>query len=278
MTRTADDAAAVAMLFRSLLAYLARGRDLPELRHWGEELHDRFALPYYLQRDLREVLLELTTAGLGLPAVVADRLLDDAHVQTGTADLDGVQLVVRRAHEFWPLTGSLSTPESTSRWMDSSTERLEVQLIGPLSQEKKLRRWTLMVGGRRVPWRLEKDEGRCHLLRGVRYKSFDPQMPLWPQVQAYDPFVFRIQNADRRSAWEIRCHSWRPDGRDYHGLPADFAEALQRQRERFVVKRARYSETCVEVPERALTPFSLDVRRLARVGSGRTKAQRAKPA
>jgi uncharacterized protein (DUF2126 family) len=66
MQHTAQRATAIACLFRALLAMLVtRPYTLP-LIDWGRELHDRFALPFYLKTDLDCVLAELEEAGVGL--------------------------------------------------------------------------------------------------------------------------------------------------------------------------------------------------------------------
>jgi uncharacterized protein (DUF2126 family) len=56
----------LAALLRAIAALLVKKPHAPELSYWGRELHDRFALPYYLRADLWEVLDELARAGLGL--------------------------------------------------------------------------------------------------------------------------------------------------------------------------------------------------------------------
>src|SRR5439155_1156376 len=68
---------AVAALLRALAARFAiapSGAGEP-LVHWGTALHDRFALPCFLDEDLRAVLADLDAHGVGLgPAITAARL------------------------------------------------------------------------------------------------------------------------------------------------------------------------------------------------------------
>ncbi|HEY5923901.1 MAG TPA: transglutaminase family protein, partial [Kofleriaceae bacterium] len=60
--------AALAALFRSIVARLAVSHYRAPLVDWHDELHDRFALPSALHRDLRMVLGDLDEHGLGIPA------------------------------------------------------------------------------------------------------------------------------------------------------------------------------------------------------------------
>ena len=61
-------AAAQMILVRTLLASFAGKPYKGRLVRWGQTLHDRFLLPYYLWRDFEDVLAYLDDRGLGLPA------------------------------------------------------------------------------------------------------------------------------------------------------------------------------------------------------------------
>ncbi len=66
MAPTPERAAAMTLLLRALVAMLANAKTSPELVDWGDELHERFALPHYLTQDLNTVFSDLEAAGLGL--------------------------------------------------------------------------------------------------------------------------------------------------------------------------------------------------------------------
>ncbi|MCB9602546.1 MAG: transglutaminase family protein [Sandaracinus sp.] len=109
---TSAHAVARAALFRAILARLAV-HDFPiALRDLGADLHDRYALPFFLESDLREVLGDLERAGFGLPPALAHELFADPHRVYGEVELGDpnapVTLTVRRALEHWPLVGDLS--------------------------------------------------------------------------------------------------------------------------------------------------------------------------
>ncbi|MEI2625408.1 MAG: transglutaminase family protein [Giesbergeria sp.] len=77
----------------------------------GRELHERFALPFYLEQDLHAVLQELAAAGLGLDEAIEAVLLRDECRFWGQVTLPGCSLEIRRALEFWPLLGDAASPE-----------------------------------------------------------------------------------------------------------------------------------------------------------------------
>jgi len=91
-------------------------------------LHDRFALPFYLQADLDTVLAELDAAGLGLEAPIHAMLRHDVFRFLGTLDaghwpdwalsVDGVTLPLR--------------PERDSRGGPQDLRRKRCQLCTPL--------------------------------------------------------------------------------------------------------------------------------------------------
>jgi hypothetical protein len=77
MQHTPQRATAIACLLRAVIALLATRPYALALIDWGRELHDRFALPFYLQADLDAVLADLEAAGLGLERPIQDVLRQD---------------------------------------------------------------------------------------------------------------------------------------------------------------------------------------------------------
>ncbi|MBX3271016.1 MAG: transglutaminase family protein [Sandaracinaceae bacterium] len=253
--------AARAALFRAVLARLA-ARPYPiGLIDHGADLHDRFALPFFLALDLDDVLDELGREGFGLGAPLVAELADDAHRVVGVAALDGgVRLEVRRAIEHWPLVGDLSREAGTSRLVDSSTTRLELRLVGP-----ELHR--VQVGVRlngashRLPMILHQSRRGVAAVFGVRYRSFAPSPGLHPDLAPLDPLALDLRGPE--DAVHVSVHAWIPGGGVYPGLPADDAEAARRRAERFVVEPAHGALAPMVAPPRAaLSRYALDTRRV----------------
>ncbi|MCC6750199.1 MAG: transglutaminase family protein [Deltaproteobacteria bacterium] len=262
MAPTPERAAAVATLLRSVCVLLGRNAAWPELRDYGPELHDRFALPFFLAQDLEEVLGELDEAGLGLGAPVVEALAEEEDREVGRASWEGCELVVRQAVEFWPLVGDAASQErGTSRWVDSSTVRQEL-VLRPLSGEAAdLEGRRLVVDGVRLPLRLERDRRGPALVLGLRYRTFDPSPGLHPLLRAHGPVTLHGLKAGDPQALSITLHPWRPAGGGYPGLPEDDVAARARREERFVVGRGPATQTLWDAPlPPAEAPYCLDLR------------------
>jgi uncharacterized protein (DUF2126 family) len=104
--------AALAALFRSIVARLVVAHYRAPLVDWHDELHDRFALPTALQHDLRLVLGDLDEHGLGMPAQLRHEL-EAWRPDALTCRLGDARLELRRALEFWPLVDERA---ATQRW------------------------------------------------------------------------------------------------------------------------------------------------------------------
>jgi uncharacterized protein (DUF2126 family) len=258
-----EQAAALAALLRALAAMLIRQDPAPELIDWGDELHQRFALPHYLITDLEEVLADLANAGLGLPEVLAAQLLDGQSRDIGAVDIDGCRIELASALEFWPLLGDVASQESGgSRLVDSSTGRLQI-LVRPLEDPSyDLDQWTLTINGYRLRMRPDTDRQGPLRLLGVRFRRFVPERGLHPGIGAQDPVEIIVSNPTIPRALMLRVHEWRPDMLPYTGLPADRMEAGCRRRERFVYQFTTPASECRDAPASAYSPYTFDLRRL----------------
>ncbi len=266
--RMAADAAglsAQAALVRALVARLIKQPFQEPLRDWGDELHRRFALPFYLQQDLRTVLDDLQAHGFGLGPALSARLLEDSYRSIVTLPWRGVDVRLRRAQEFWPLLGDLTTQQPRdSRLVDASTTRVEIGVHGlpPGSQDD----WELRIEGCRAPVNLEHDADGDLLLSAVRYRSFVPWMGLHPALPARDRVEFTLLHHPSGQALRLCLHEWQPDGSPYPGLPVDRGEANRRRRERVTLREvdAASLPPAGDASPAALGPYCLDLRRLSR--------------
>jgi hypothetical protein len=87
-------------------------------------------LPYYLEQDLHQVFDALSAAGFGLGEAIKQVLRTDRFRLMARVQLPGYVLELRRAMEFWPLLGDVTSEEQggSSRLIDSSTTRIELRL------------------------------------------------------------------------------------------------------------------------------------------------------
>lgn len=264
MATSPEQAAALAALLRALAAMLIRNDPVQTLTDWGDELHQRFALPYYLSADLAQVLADLEAAGLGLPEVLASQLLDDEARDIGAVEIEGCRIEATAALEFWPLLGDVASQETGgSRLMDSSTGRVQILLRPVDDPGHDLAQWTLTVNGYRIPLRPESDQRGPLRIIGLRFRRFAPQRGLHPGIGAQDPLEIQLSRPGIARGLMLRIHEWRPDNQPYPGLPRDRQEAGRRRRERLVYQLAPPATEFRDAPAAACTPYSCDLRWVA---------------
>jgi uncharacterized protein (DUF2126 family) len=278
MPQSAELATARALLLRSLIVMLSRHDIVTRLVHWGDELHDRFALPFFLRQDLREVFVDLSAAGLGLGSTLEELLLAKDAIVLGRVDTEHYRVNVQQALEFWPLVGDVASQEGGgSRLVDASTSRIQLR-IDPLDEVFRPEDLRVIVKGHVVPLRTERLDGKPVYLMGLRFRSFVPWSGLHPAIGAEKTVPITIEQG-AGNGLRVTLFPWRPSGEAYPGLPNDLADAASRRRERFVVEHVVREHNVREhvVAERLLglppssvpvapahvtTPYCVDLRRL----------------
>jgi len=264
MAISAETAAAIAAMLRALAAMLSRQDANHSLIEWGSQLHDRFALPFYLRQDLRTVFSDLEAAGLGLGTPVTERLYADDWRHIGHAGIAGCRLDVEQAIEFWPLLGDAAAQAGGSRLVDASTTRLQLTLRLHTTDAPDLDGWQLLAGGYRVPLRRERDESGPVFIMGLRYRNFVPWTGLHPGLSAQGPIVLVLLPPGADHGLRITLHDWQPQGKPYAGLPESLDEAQKRKYARFVVEEiaANTVPDAATPPATAISDYCLDLRRI----------------
>ena len=227
MPRSPGQLVALAALFRSICARLVTSPGVGALREWGTALHERWALPLFLDQDLRAVLEDLSAHQLGLGPTLTAALLERPP-PLWTSRAPGAVLEVRQALEFWPLLGDVASQESLpARLVDPSTRRLEIRL----TVEPGTPRGRVGASGWEVPLELAGHDLHGEVLVGaVRYRAYTPGPGLHPGLAPHDPLELVWEQRGTRTA--IRLHAWTPGGGPYPGLPRDAEEARARRAER----------------------------------------------
>lgn len=240
MQHSPERATALACLLRAIVAMLAKEHDTLPLMDWGRELHDRYALPFYLEQDLDAVLEALDSVGLGLGSPIETMLRRDEFRFLGHASLPGCVLELRRALEFWPLLGDAASPEQSgsSRLIDASTTRMELRLRPTLANEPDWEGWHASVAGMDLPMRRERDAQGALKVYGLRYRSFVPSWGLHPDLPTQTPLRIHLRHPQLEQSFLVTLHEWRPDGSAYPGLPETPKEAAARRAERITVETA----------------------------------------
>jgi uncharacterized protein (DUF2126 family) len=263
MAPTPHWSAAVMTLIRAITAMMNSEQRPVDLIQWGEQLHDRFALPYYLEQDLQEILNDLSNADLGLDAPLIDTLREDSHRLLGDFQLAHYHISINKAIEFWPLIGNVASQENgASRLVDGSTARIQIIIRELIPESAELDDWQLIVENHRIPLLCERDSQGRILLMGIRYRTFLPNIGLHPKLLMYDPLSLILVNHSLNNAVKIKLYEWQPDKLPYDGLPMDSIEAIRRCEQRFVVEQISPEQIfhAKKPPAEALSSYCFDLR------------------
>lgn len=265
MSRSPECAAAIAVLLRSIVTMLSREDKVHTLQDHGANLHGKYALPYYMQKDWQTVFADLAEAQLPLHESLQNLLLQEPVRFLGKTVFHDCYFELHQAVEFWPLVGDVASQErGGSRLMDASTTRLQITIGMETHNPSQIEGWEVWVDGYRVPMQLEQDQYGLVKVSGVRYRHFQPIVGLHPGIAARNNICFILMHPRLDEALEVTYHEWQPEGQAYPGLPKDMDEAMQRRNERFT---SRVIPLDVSVlprvpPDTAVSSYCLDLRRL----------------
>jgi uncharacterized protein (DUF2126 family) len=214
-------------LVRALVASFANAPYRRPLVRWGQTLHDRFLLPTWLWRDFEDVLAHLERSGLPLPADAYRVFLEHRFPVAGALEAGDVRLELRNAIEPWNVLGEETTTTGTSRFVDSSMERVELRVTGLVAE-----RHAVMVNGLGLPLRATGVAGEY--VGGVRFRAWAPPHSLHPHLGIHHPLRFELLDCwGQRSLGAFAYHVWHPEGRGFDAPPLTRFEAAARRAQRF---------------------------------------------
>lgn len=211
------------LLVRALIAKFWKEPYKHKLIRWGTELHDRFLLPHFAYMDMVDVVNDLKDSGYHFDISWFDPFFEFRFPFYGGITVDNIQLEIRLGIEPWHVLGEELTNSGTSRFVDSSLERIQVKVSGFIEG-----RHILVCNSCRVPLRSSGIKGE--FVAGIRYKAWNPPSALHPTIGADAPLVFDIVDTwNNRILGGCTYFVSHPGGRSFDTHPVNSFEAESRK-------------------------------------------------
>ncbi|GAA1467211.1 DUF2126 domain-containing protein [Microbacterium thalassium] len=256
-----------ALLVRSLVAMFWEKPYTAPLVRWGTRLHEDFLLPQGATADINEVVADLRAHGIAFEETWLDPFTEFRFPRIGFTRIGapgrGIEMELRQAIEPWHVLGEEATAGGTSRYVDSSVERIQVRVRGV-----DIDRHLVTCQGVPVPLTPTGHLGEYYA--GVRYRAWQPWSALHPSIAVHAPLTFEVVDVHAEtSLGGATYHVVHPGGRAYHHPPVNANEAEARRASRFESHGLTTGHFDVaaarEAGRRAATsdyPHTLDLRRV----------------
>lgn len=243
------------LLVRGLVAMFWDKPYTTKLTRWGTALHDRFMLPWFLERDLKSVITDLNDVGFEFDAAWFAPHLEFRCQKMGEIIVDDIHLEFRQAIEPWYVLGEEPGGGGTARYVDSSVERLQV-----LAKNLRSDRYEMCVNGVAIP--MHATASAAISVAGLRYRAWQPPSCLHPTISVDTPLTFDVvDKSHRRSIGGCQYHIDHPGGVNSAGLPINALEAESRRAGRFMAFGHTTGTIDPQRPDPSDTlPLTLDLR------------------
>lgn len=215
------------LLVRTLVAWFWKSPYEHNLVRWGTELHDKFLIEHYVREDIKDIVSQLNKAGYAFKEDWFNPFFEFRFPLHGMVTISNIHLELRSGIEPWHVLGEEMTGAGTSRYVDSSVERVQVK-VSNFTEE----RYVLTCNGVKV--QLNNTAVKGEFVAGIKYKAWNPYSALHPTIPIDTPLVFDIVDLwNNRSIGGCTYFVSHPGGRSYDTYPVNSFEAESRRINRF---------------------------------------------
>jgi uncharacterized protein (DUF2126 family) len=187
---------AIALLWKTLAAWLLAHPFTEPLVDLGDKLHDAYFLPSFLWADFEKILRDLRGAGFKLPPAIFRAIFDWRYPVMLQHGHGPATLTVRRAQEGWPLLCEQPLEGgSTSRFVDTSIERLEFVATRNFATGHSIR-----VAGRELTLQAFPGGKRG---AGLRYRRTALYPSLHPGIPPQMPLMVTVTGGGKTTAYRL---------------------------------------------------------------------------
>jgi uncharacterized protein (DUF2126 family) len=216
-----------ALLVRALLLRFAEDPFAAPLVRWGTSLHERFLLPHYCAADIADVAADLRSHDIEFDLSWLDPYIEFRFPRIGATHIGNCLLELRTAIEPWNVLGEEASATGTARYVDSSTERVQLRVVGLVAG-----RHVVTCNGVAVPLQPTGTPGEY--VAGVRFRAWKAWSALHPTLEVDAPLTFELVDlASSVSLGGATYHVSHPGGRSYDHPPVNAKEAEARRARRF---------------------------------------------
>lgn len=227
------------LLVRTLVAWLWEHPYEKKLVRWGTQLHDKFLMEHYVKEDITDIVNQLNEAGYPFQLDWFDPFFEFRFPLLGMTKIKTMELELRMAIEPWHVLGEEMAGGATSRYVDSSLERVQVK-VSNFTDE----RYSITCNGVKIPMAATQIKGTY--VGGVRYKAWQPWSALHPTIETDTPLVFDIIDTwNQKSVGGCTYFVAHPGGLSYDKFPVNSYEAESRRINRFW----NFNHTQGEIPD-----------------------------
>ena len=211
------------LLLRAIIAWFWEKPYTAPLKPFGTALNDKFMLPSMLRADLNQVITEVSEGtGIDLSPDWFDAHYEFRFPWIGKTEIDGIEIELRHALEQWNVLGEEGTVGGTTRFVDSSLERIQVKVKGDLGHKQ------ILCNGITLPLTPHPmgDGQAC----GVRFRTWLPASCLHPTILPHGPLTFDLYDPRlSRSIGGCTYFPTHPGGRNFETRPVNALEAEGRR-------------------------------------------------